>query len=89
LKCEEGSSGDIHIPLVVTVNVDLPWEATVLGTKLLPCSSVFLSLPQVIGTVTDIEAVLNFVDSCSLCVGNPDEKFGRLVSGRFMDIDGK
>jgi len=64
LKCEEGSSGDIHTPLVVMVNVDLSWEAPVLGIKLLPCS-----LPHIIGAVTDIEAVLNFVDSCTLCGG--------------------
>jgi len=92
LKCEEGSLGDIHTPLVVTVNVDLSWEATVLGIKLLPCSSVFSALPQVIKAVTDIEAVLNFVDSCTLCMGNDDEKFEPLVSsreGRFMDINGK
>jgi len=89
LKCEEESSGDIHTPLAVTVNVDLSWEATILG---LPCSIVFSSLPQVIKSVPDVEAILEFVDSCTLCVGNADEKFGLLVSsreGRFMDISGE
>ena len=80
------------MPLSVTINGDMSWEATVLGTKLLPSSETFSSLPQVVRVVADIETVLNFVNSCSVCVGNPDEKYEPLVScskGKFMDSSGK
>ena len=92
LKCEEELSGNFQMPLSVMINGDMSWEATVLGTKLLPSSEMFSSLPQVVRAVTDIETALNFVDCCSICVGNPDEKYEPLVScrnGKFMDSSGK
>jgi len=92
LKCEEGLSGGIQTPLSVTVNADLSWEATVLGYKLLPNSDVFSALPPVIRAVPDIEAVLKYINSCSICAGNDDKRFKPLVSyreGKFIDSNGK
>ena len=75
----------------MTINTDMSWEASVQGHKLLSRCDMFSSLPQVVRTVSDIKTVLHYVDSCSICMGNGDEKFEPLVSsrkGNFMDTSG-
>lgn len=91
VKCEEGTSGNFQLSLSVTINADMSWEASVQGHKLLSSCDVFLSLPQVVRTVSDIKTVLHYVDSCSICMGNDDKKFEPLVSsrkGNFMNSSG-
>ena len=70
----------------------MSWEVTVQGYKM-PCNcDVLSSLPQTIGSMSDVKTILEFVDSCSVCEGNDDEKYHCLVAskrdGNFMDCSG-
>ena len=91
MKCEESTSGDFQISMSLVVNIDMSWEVTVLGSKLPSSCAILSSLPQIIGSMSHIKSILAYVDSCSVCIGNNDEKFHSLVTSRdgdFMDSSG-
>ena len=75
----------------ITIDADFLWYLSV-GDKKFPSDSKLLdSLPRMISSVSDIEDVIKFVDSCMLCIGNPDDKYRVLISARkgvFMDSSG-
>ena len=91
VKCNEDGSGNFEVSISVAVNADMSWEANVLGHKLLSSCGVFSSLPKIIQTVSHFKTVLHFTESCSICMGNDDNKFEPLVTsrkGNFMDSSG-
>lgn len=48
-------------------------------------------VPSRISSLSDVKMVVEFVDSCVTCIGNPDDKYSVLVSARkgiFMDASG-
>ena len=62
-------------------------QTSVQGRQVVVCFRYYLKLYE----VSDIKTVLHYVDSCSICMGNGDEKFKPLVSsrkGNFMDTSG-
>jgi len=63
----------------------------VAGRKLLSCSSPFSGLPCTLSCVRDVENVLQYVNGCSICCGNSDDRFTNLLvskKGRIMDAKG-
>ena len=49
------------------------------------------TLPQTIAFMTDLKQVIDFIDACSVCIGNNDQKYAPLViarKGNFMDVTG-
>ena len=91
MKCNKDWSGNFQVSISVAVNADMSWEANVLGHKLLSGYGVFSSLPKIVRTVSDFKTVLHFTESCSICMGNDNNKFELLVAsrkGNFMDSSG-
>ncbi len=46
---------------------------------------------QVIASVTDVQEIIDFLDSCTVCGGNDDAKYAALVThrnGTFADVSG-
>ncbi len=51
----------------------------------------FAKFPVKISTIASLQAALSFLDSCVVCVGNPDERYRCLSDERigvFMDSSG-
>ena len=62
------------------------------GHTLTVNNSLLTSLPQTVSSVGDVRLILNFLNSCSLCIGNSEEKYIPLAKnrkGKFMNCAGK
>ena len=74
----------------VAIHDDLSWNVYIYN-KLSPSDEVSVSLPETITSMTNLKQVIDFIDACSVCTGNNDEKYMPLViarKGNFMDISG-
>ena len=88
-------AGDVHI-----ISILLGWITPELSSSsrlsFLKCEeglSGDIQTPfPAIRAMSEIETVLKYINSCSICVGNDDERFKLLVlhrEGKFMDSNGK
>ena len=66
LKYEHTAFGDFQMCTSLTVNSDMSWEVTVQGCKMPSSCDVLSSLPQTIGSMSQIKIILDYVDSCSV-----------------------
>ena len=90
-------SEDVHISkhaqlaVSIVIHSDLSWHALANGCKV-PSNNPELSMKhQVIASVTDVQDIIDFLDSCTVCVGNDDAKYAALVTdrnGTFVDVSG-
>lgn len=74
------------ITRTLTVCEDFSWFASALSQKL--PRAALAGFPDRISTLASLQEVVNFLDSYSLCVGNPDDKYKCLIEvrkGLFMD----
>lgn len=85
------SDGDVRLTRSLVINQDCSWQVQTEG-KRLTCSSLPLSgLPQSACSAADVQSIIAFVASCTLCPGNNDEKFTPLIAprkGNFMNSSG-
>ena len=75
----------------VTVDFDFSWCLRIGEKQLFSSTSSLASLPSSISSVVALTAVLDFIDSCSICTGNQDPKYAPLIAvrkGVFMDVTG-
>lgn len=83
--------GNVCLTRSLVIHQDCSWQVQTEG-KRLTCSSSMLSvLPQVVSSVADVQNIITFIDSCTTCAGNDDEKFTPLIAARkgaFMDASG-
>ncbi len=82
---------DAQLAVSIVIHNDLSWHALVNGCKV-PSNNPELSMKrQVIASVTDVQEIIDFLDSCTVCGGNDDAKYAALVShrnGTFADVSG-
>ena len=74
----------------LTIRESFSWFVTLSG-HVLPTSAL-AEFDDKLSTVCGVHEVLSYLDSCTLCVGNPDEKYVCLSEARkgvFMDSSGK
>ena len=72
-----------------TVCEDFSWHASVYSQKL--PRAALTEFPDKISTLANLQEVVKCLDSCSQCVGNPDDKYKCLIEmrkGSFMDAAG-
>lgn len=82
----------VELTRSVTIESNFDWHLTVGDKELLPSSHPLEGrVPSRISSLSDVKMVVEFVDSCVTCIGNPDDKYSVLVSARkgiFMDASG-
>jgi len=78
--------------LTLEVLNDLSWLLQLPSGQISPSTSPVLEqLPQHVTSVSNLRAILVFLDRCSICEGNPDPKFAPVVAhnkGIFKDRNG-
>lgn len=77
------------ITRTLTVCEDFSWFASAFSQKL--PRATLTGFPDRMLTLASLQEVVNFLGSCSLCVGNPDDKYKCLIEvrkGLFMDPAG-
>lgn len=75
----------------VTITANFQWCLAFGDKKISPDSHAIRGLPNPISSLSHVTTILECVDTCILCAGNPDEKYSVLVSTRkgiFMDSSG-
>ena len=79
------------VKLSLCIDSDFVWTLYVHGIALNSASPVMTSASPFLESVSQVASVLSFVDSCTICCGNPDEKYLPLVKsrkGKFVDVSG-
>lgn len=87
----ETRSESVVISRNLTIESNFEWNICIGDKKLLSSSPPINSLPCKITSLSVLKTVIQFVNSCEICAGNPDEKFRGLISarkGKFMDASG-
>ena len=69
---------ELAIERSVVVSRDLQWSVEVKGKKVQ--ADTLHSIPATIGSHQDLNNILRFVEECSLCRGNPDEKYTTVIT---------
>ena len=59
----------------LSIKENFLWQLHVRGKTLDPHVSVLASFPALLTSVSDIERLLQYIDQCRICCGNPDDKF--------------
>lgn len=83
--------GNVQLALSIVIHNDLSWHARANGCKVPSNNPEFSSKQQVIASVTDVQEIIDFLDSCTVCGGNADTKYAALVAKRngiFVDFSG-
>ena len=91
LKLAQNGEGIPKLERSVAIDSNLSWNVYIHDKKLLPSDEVSIALPETITSVKDLKQVIDFIDACSVCIGNSDEKHMPLVTlrkGNFMDSTG-
>ena len=84
--------GNIQVILSVSVHDNLSWDVYVEGQKLPAGVQALSSLQQPLFSSSHLLEIIQTLDTCVRCCGNPDKKFEALRltrRGVFMDVTGK
>jgi len=84
-------SGYLVIQVSVTVYYNLSWLLHISKSKVQPNHQLLDGLPKIIGSVLDLNRILDFLNAVNLCTGNDDDKYRELIKarkGNFMDPSG-
>jgi hypothetical protein len=77
---------------MVTISSNFTWRVSVGQMEVPICDSASLqNVPSLLTSSKRVIDLLVLLESCKLCVGNPDEKFSKLVTqrdGKFTDRTG-
>lgn len=80
------------VECVVTMSIteELKFEMSFVHPKLNPsnCEVLECSLPSRISTLCDISDALALIDSCTICVGNPDKEMVDMWHKRSLTLHG-
>ena len=90
-KVEGAAIADPQISISMIICIDLSWHVRVHGHMLHASCPPLSSLPQTITSVDNVRRVLKYLNSCTVCIGNSDEKYIPLIrprKGNFMNIAG-
>ena len=83
----------VNVSFVLTIYEDFRWSVRFYGHTLETSTCVFLSsLPTALCSANLVHVVLTALDSATVCVGNPDQRFMQLAThhkGEFHDPAGK
>ena len=82
---------DGYSQLGVVIDCDLHWHVHLVSQKIASSSFPLSNLPQVISSASDVQKIVKYLDTCTICIGNDDEKYGALLPSRngvFMDASG-
>ena len=83
-----------EIPTVsrtLVVQQDFSWAVHVEGKQLNYHAPQLSTMPQLVVSIANIRDVITYLDSCTLCCGNEDDKYTALVEprkGSFMNAAG-
>ena len=86
-KVEGAAIADPQISISMIICIDLSWHARVHGHTLHASCPPLSSLPQTITSVDNVRRVLKYLKSCTVCIGNSDDKYIPLIwprKGNFM-----
>ena len=94
--CKLGTSPSTNMSMVVVFNLivtcDFNWSLYYIGESIdISKCPLFNDSPAQLNNTLSIRRVLDKVDNCKVCIGNPDEKFDLLVNarqGNFKDQSG-
>ena len=92
LKLTTNGEGIPRLERSLAIHDNLSWNIYIFDQKFSPSdevSTLLSTLPETITFMTDLQQIINFVDGCSVCIGNNDQKYAPLViarKGNFMDI---
>ena len=91
LKLTQDGEGIQKLERSLAIDNDLNWNVDIHDKKFSPSDEVSIVLPETITSMTDLKQLIDFIDACSICIGNNDEMYMPLVisrKGNFMDITG-
>jgi len=69
----------------------ISWLLCISKSKVPPNHKLLAALPKMIGSVLDMNRILDFLNAVNVCIGNDDDKYQELVKarkGNFMDPSG-
>ena len=75
---------DMQFAITLVIRSDMKWHVLIEGHRKDSC--VFCSLPSKSLKVSDVEAILHFINGCNICCGNDDEKFIRINNLKLTSI---
>ena len=78
----EGFGGEIQVARTLVIHQDCTWHVCLERHRLSSGGPLLSALPQCISSLADSCAVIEFLDSCVVCSGNSDDKFGPLIAVR-------
>ncbi len=88
------SMGSADVVYMVTISSDFSWRVRI-GQKYVPFheteSGLLHNAPHSLNSLKGVVEVLTLLDGSKFCVGNPEEKFFKLIekrNGKFMDQSG-
>ena len=83
LLCTSGTSSEpMKISHSIMINSDMTWNVYVHGNKVLCRRNTPLSQFPDRLSAESLQSLISIVDSASVCPGNPDEKFIRMVKAK-------
>lgn len=77
----ECTAGVAEITYNVMVGSDFSWQVSLRGHNLSSIPALEC-LPPAITSLADAEEILSLLNSSSVCIGNPDEKYSAVASTR-------
>lgn len=70
------------VKLSLCISGDFGWTLYVHGVAVDSSSPIMASASPLLESVSQVASILSFVDSCTVCCGNPDDKYLPLVKSR-------
>lgn len=83
--------GAVDTVYSLQIQEDFTWDMYVRQEHMAASSPLALLLPTVC-SVSEVVELLCQIDNCTICIGNPDDKYSVLIASRkgtFMDSTGK
>ena len=80
------------LEVALCIKEDFTWQLQVRGVSLSFLSTPLSSFPPTLVSVSAVERLLSFVNSCTFCCGNLDKKYQSLAEskkGKFIDVSGE
>ena len=83
--------GVVETVYSLQIKGDFTWDLHVRNEHLGASTPLALLLPSV-SSASEVEELIRLVESCTICIDNPDDKYAPLVSSRkgmFLDSTGR
>jgi hypothetical protein len=79
---EQSTDSEPVIVKSLSIKKNFSWQIHVRGKTPKLHSSVVASFPTLLTNISDVERLLQYIDQCRFCCGNPDDKFAALIESK-------